>query len=176
MKIFSSKKRVAAIGVVTAATLVGGGMAYAYFTASGTGTGTATTGASTAWDVAVDSTTAGNLTPTTLSGNPVQSVGYDITNVGTGQQSLSKAVISVATVVPGTSPVAVAGPNACTAADFSIGGAPINTAFTQTLGAPANNYAPGFGYSGSVDLRLVDNGANQDKCQGATVTLQVVAS
>ena len=40
MKIFSSKKRVAAIGVVTAATLVGGGMAYAYWTATGTGTGT----------------------------------------------------------------------------------------------------------------------------------------
>ena len=32
MKIFSSKKRVAAIGVVTAATLVGGGVAYAYWT------------------------------------------------------------------------------------------------------------------------------------------------
>ena len=39
MKIFSSKKRVAAIGVVTAATLVGGGMAYAYWTTTGTGTG-----------------------------------------------------------------------------------------------------------------------------------------
>ena len=47
MKIFSSKKRVAAIGVVTAATLVGGGMAFAYWTTSGTGTGTATTGTTT---------------------------------------------------------------------------------------------------------------------------------
>ena len=44
MKIFSSKKRVAAIGVVTAATLVGGGMAYAYWTTTGTGTGTRDTG------------------------------------------------------------------------------------------------------------------------------------
>ena len=38
-KIFSSKKRVAAIGAVTAATLLGGGMAVAYWTSSGTGTG-----------------------------------------------------------------------------------------------------------------------------------------
>ena len=37
MKIFSSKKRVAAIGVVTAATLVGGGAAFAYWTTTGSG-------------------------------------------------------------------------------------------------------------------------------------------
>ena len=44
MKIFSSKKRVAVIGAVTAVTLVGGGTAFAYWTATGTGTGTATVG------------------------------------------------------------------------------------------------------------------------------------
>ena len=32
MKIFSSKKRVAVIGAVTAVTLVGGGTAFAYWT------------------------------------------------------------------------------------------------------------------------------------------------
>ena len=49
MKIFSSKKRVAAIGVVTAATLVGGGVAFAYWTTSGTGTGPRRPGRSTAY-------------------------------------------------------------------------------------------------------------------------------
>ena len=39
MKIFSSKKRVAVIGAITAVTLVGGGTAFAYWTASGGGTG-----------------------------------------------------------------------------------------------------------------------------------------
>ena len=43
-KIFSSKKRVAAIGVITAATMVGGGMAVAYWTNGGSGTGSATAG------------------------------------------------------------------------------------------------------------------------------------
>lgn len=47
MKIFSSKKRVAAIGVVTAATLVGGGVAFAYWTNGGTGTGEVATGTTT---------------------------------------------------------------------------------------------------------------------------------
>ena len=36
MKIFSSKKRVAIIGAVTAVTLVGGGTAFAYWTTTGT--------------------------------------------------------------------------------------------------------------------------------------------
>ena len=44
MKIFSSKKRVAVIGAITAVTLVGGGTAFAYWTTTGTGTGTATVG------------------------------------------------------------------------------------------------------------------------------------
>ena len=43
MKIFSSKKRVAAIGAVTAATMLGGGVAFAYWTAGGTGSGSAST-------------------------------------------------------------------------------------------------------------------------------------
>ena len=49
MKIFSSKKRVAAIGVVTAATLVGGGAAFAYWTTTGSGSGSATVGSAAAW-------------------------------------------------------------------------------------------------------------------------------
>ena len=171
MKIFSSKKRVAAIGVVTAASLVGGGMAYAYWTSTGTGSGSATTGTASAWSVVVPNTTAGTLTPTTIGGSPSQSVAYTISNAGTGQQLLAKAIISVSNVTQGALP----GP-ACSASDFSVGGAPVGTAFTQTLGAPANTYAVGTGYSGTVALRLVDNGANQDKCQGSTVTLKVDAS
>jgi hypothetical protein len=171
MKIFSSKKRVAAIGALTAATLVGGGMAVAYWTTTGSGTGTATAGTTDLdWSVLVDTTDLKNLAPTTLGGDPSQTVGYKITNIGEGQQYLTKAVISIDSVTPGS----IGGIPACSVADFAINSnlgddLPVEQAFGENLASGAER-------TGSVVLRLIDNDDNQDNCKNATVTLKVDAS
>jgi hypothetical protein len=168
MKIFANKKRAAAIGAMTAATLVGGTVAFAYFTTTGSGTGTATAGSATNWDVKVTNTDAKNLTPTSVGGSPSQTVSYTIQNDSDGQQFLASATISVASVTQGSVP----GPNACTTGDFAVGGEDPGDSFVQDIN---DNREAGQTYDGTVALRLVDNGANQDRCQGATVTLSVVA-
>lgn len=169
MKILSNKKRAAAIGAVTASTVLVGGVAFAYWTSTGSGTGTATTGTSSdTWTVAVTSTDTKNLAPTTATGTPSQTVAYSITNNGTGQQLLSKAVISIDSVTPGSG----SGP-ACTTSDFSLNGTTAGAAVTDNYAA---NLAAGASSSGSVVLRLIDNEANQDNCKSATVTLKVDAS
>ncbi len=101
MKIFSSKKRVAAIGVVTAATLVGGGMAYAYWTSTGSGPGTATTGTSTNFQVDVVSTDSPAVT--LAPGNGIQNFEVKVTNPdAAGVQKLRNVVVSVAGRDPDT--------------------------------------------------------------------------
>ena len=84
MKIFSSKKRVAIIGAVTAVTLVGGGTAFAYCTSSGTGTGTATVGSTLDWTVAQD-TSVGTMYP----GHGTSLVTFTATNESSGFQRLA---------------------------------------------------------------------------------------
>jgi hypothetical protein len=165
MKVFSSKKRVAAVGLVTAATLVGGGVAVAYWTTTGSGTGTATAGTTVDndWEVTVDVTDVKNLAPTTLAGSPSQDVGYEIKNVGVGNQYLTKADISIVGVTSGSLP----GPS-CSVSDFAI--TPTQKDFGVNM-APTDPAETGF-----VTLRLIDNDLNQDNCKGATVTLQVDAS
>ena len=81
-KIFSSKKRVAAIGVITAATMVGGGMAVAYWTSSGTDTDTATVGTSSLFAVKIIPVTTAALSP----GGPTNTYSVQVTNPGSGVQ------------------------------------------------------------------------------------------
>jgi hypothetical protein len=75
MKIFSSKKRVAAIGAVTAATLVGGGVAFAYWTNGGAGTGTAQTGTTTD-NLTITASAASDLFP----GGPAEELALVVDN------------------------------------------------------------------------------------------------
>ena len=89
-RIFSSKKRVTPVGVLTAATLVGGGMAVAYWTNGGTGTGSAATG-----------TTSDNLTitasgPTGLvPGGPAQALVLNVANPNTYSVQLTGQTVSI---------------------------------------------------------------------------------
>jgi hypothetical protein len=171
MKKLSFKKKMIAGAAAGALVLGIAGGAFAYFTSTGSGTGSATTGSATPWGVVVTGdTTSLDLTPVpTIGSGPSDTESYKITNASTGQQNLAQAVISVSAVTPGP----VAGPNACTASDFSVNGAAVGAPFTQTIGI--NEAAGGF-YTNSVSLQLVDNGANQDRCQGASVTLKVAAT
>ena len=174
MKRFINKK-VAAIGLAAGLVLGGAGAAFAYFTSTGSGTGTATTGSATNWTVSVPSTTHTDLTPvSTIGTGPSDTLSYSITNAGTGFQNLATATISVASVTAGP----VSGPNACTANDFSVGGELAGVTHVTTIGTDEAGTSPGPAgvYNGTVSLQLVDNGQNQDQCQGATVTLKVVAN
>ena len=57
------KRRFVALVAAVALVCVGGGLAYAYWTAGGTGVGSATTGTSTNFAVTSDPPTGGALTP-----------------------------------------------------------------------------------------------------------------
>jgi hypothetical protein len=176
MKRFMNKK-VATIGLAAGLALGAAGAAFAFFTSTGAGDGTATTGSATQWTVSVTGdNTSLDLVPVPAPGGtgPSDTESYTITNASAGQQNLAQAVISISSVDAGP----VTGPNACTAGDFSLGGNAVGTSFTQTIGVNEAGTSPGPAgvYNGSVSLQLVDNGLNQDQCQGATVHLHVAAS
>lgn len=153
-----TNKRLAVIVAAGALVILGGGAAYAYWTSTGIGSGSATTGTSEDFVVASSAATGGPLTP----GGPSQTVGFTVTNPGTGSQNLSLVVVTVANA-DGTAWTQVAG---CSAADY-------------TIGAPAITYgeiAPSGVATGTVTITMDDDPVNQDGCKDATVPLYLVAS
>ena len=160
--------------VVAAAAAVG---AYAYFTATGSGTGTASVGTSTDWTIEQAGSTGPDLLPdATIGTGNIQTESYQITNPGAGQQNLAQVDIYVsATGVEGSwSAQADTGKPACTADDFSVGGAAVGATYTDT--DSAGNFAPGELRSDSVTVQLIDNGLNQDNCKNLDVPLWFAAS
>ena len=175
MKFIKSKKGIAILAslVVAVAAAVG---AYAYFTTSGTGHSTVTIGTPTPWTVTFKTPTGGPMTPN----GPTESLGYTIRNTGSGAQQLNQAVISVLDsdgVTPYTFTDAGGDP-ACTAADFTIDGGAAGASATDTTtgGALPIVLAPGSAYNGTILLKMIDNGANQDSCIGQVVPIFVAAS
>jgi len=175
---FSTKKRIAAVALSGAIILGTGGIAAAYFTSSGNGTGSVTVGSSTPWSVSESGTPSGGpLFPdASIGGANIQTDGYTVKNVGSGSQNLSTVTIKVANAdgsawssqTNGSLP-------ACDASDFSVGGSAVGSTHTDT--ALAGDYTAGqTNTGGSVTVELIDNGANQDNCQGLTVPLYFVAS
>ncbi|MEV7135661.1 hypothetical protein AB0N24_22580 [Arthrobacter sp. NPDC093128] len=155
-KVAGRKKRII---ITTAAMLaVGGGAAFAYWSATGTGNGTTTAGTSSNFTI-TSSVTGGALSPN----GPTQTFTFVVTNPGTGVQKLSAVDATVATTT-GAAWTAVSG---CSAADFAVG----TPAFTIAE-IPANGTA-----TGTVTLQMIDRpGVNQDGCKGATVPLHFAAS
>jgi hypothetical protein len=146
--------------VATVATLVvGGGLAYAYWSSTGVGSGLASTGTSSTFVVASSPPTGLPLTP----GGPTQNVAFTVTNPSSGTQTLSSVVITVANT-DGTpwAPVVTG----CSALDY-------------TLGTPAITYGPILSAgvaNGSVTITMNNLLSNQDACKGVTVPLYIVAS
>ena len=170
-------KKGAMIALAAVATLVVAGGAIAYFTSTGSGTGSATVGSSTAFTVGETGTaTGGPLYPdAAVGGANIQTDPYTVTNPSKGSQNLTQVVISVANSdgsawsVQGNT-----GKPACNASDFSVGAQPVGTAWTDT--ALAGDFTASQSKTGSVKVELIDNGANQDNCQGVTVPLYFSAS
>ena len=172
MKRFRTKK-VAAVVIATAIALGGAGAALAYFTSSGTGSGTATVGTAGSWTVGESGTPSGGpLYPdAAIGGANIQTDSYTVSNPNAGSQDLTSVVIEVS---PTFSVQDANLDPACTAADFSVGGQAVGTAWTDT--SLHGDYISGASETGTVTVELIDNGANQDSCEGQTVPLVFTAS
>jgi hypothetical protein len=173
-KLFSKKRLIVLTIVAVAIGAAGGG--YAYFTSTGTGNGTGKVGQASNWTV-VGASEAGNLYPLVYPNGAQALTGGSVTNAGSGNQNLTQIVATIQTPTGGSNT-----PNACTAADFglsspgatwTISGANNGTA-TITF---SDNLAPGASHPFSdLSVSMVDNGANQDGCQNATVHIKYDAS
>lgn len=156
-KVAGRKKRI--IGTTAALVAIGGGAAFAYWTA--TGSHDTTTKAGTSKNFTITSTVAGDpLSPN----GPVQTFTFTVKNpADAGVQKLTNVVVTVA----GTNGSAWTEVSGCSALDFAVG----TPSFTATE-IPANGTV-----SGTVSLQMVDRpGVNQDGCKGATVPLHFTAS
>lgn len=155
-KVTGRKKRII---ITTAAMLaVGGGAAFAYWSATGNTTGTASAGSQVDFSVISQTATGGPLTP----GGPSETVPFTVTNPGTGIQKLSNVTVTVATST-GAAWTAVTG---CSAADFTVSAATI----------PYGNMTSGQVVSGTVTVTMNNLSSNQDGCKGVTVPLYFSAS
>ncbi len=176
MRKFTRKRYIGALAVI--AVLAMAGAAVAFFTSTGNGTGSATVGSAGPWTVGESGTpTGGPLYPDAAIGTGhIQTDGYTVTNAGSGSQNLNKVVISVANSDGSAWSSSTNNPSkpACTANDFSVGGAATGTAWTDN--SLAGDYVAGAFKSGTVTVQMIDNSKNQDNCQGVTVPLYMSAS
>ncbi|MCW2799316.1 MAG: hypothetical protein JWQ70_788 [Aeromicrobium sp.] len=152
------KNRTVLVALTAILVVIGGSLAYAYWTSSGSGVGSGTTGTSTDFTVASTAATGPLLKP----GVGQQSIAFTVTNPSTASQTLSLVTVTVANS-DGSPWILVPG---CSAADY-------------TVGTPAITYgpipAPG-NAAGTVTLVMKNLPTNQDACKGATVPLYFAAS
>jgi len=140
--------------------LVGGGAAFAYWTAGGSGTGSASTAASTTAITAVQTSTVSALAP----GAAAQTLSGNFTNTNSGPVYVTTVVASIASVTK--SGTAVAG---CDATDYTLANA------TMTVGAQVQAGSAQGSWTGAT-LQFNNKATNQDACKGATVNLAYTVS
>jgi hypothetical protein len=129
--------------------------AFAYFTTTGSGTATATVGSSSA--VTLHATVSSSLYPGASS-----PVAFTVDNPSSGSQRVGTISLSSITVD--------AGHSGCST---TISGG--NPDFTMAAVAVNHTFASGEGQSVTPTgtLTMNETGANQDACQGATLTLHL---
>lgn len=156
-RIAGRKKRI--IGTTAALIAIGGGAAFAYWTAAGNGSATGNVGTSKSFTIS--STVAGDpLSPN----GPIQTFSFTVTNpAGAGVQKVTSVAAKVATSTGGDW-TAVSG---CSKDDFVVG-EPVFAAKELAAGGTA---------TGTVTLQMIDRpGVNQDGCKNATVPLYFTAN
>lgn len=177
-----TKKRLlvalAAIGVLVVA-----GTAFAYFTSSGSGTGSANVGTDAGNNWSVTQTGAsGTMYPDPAgsgsavgNGANVETLTYDVTNNAKGSLGLASVTAQIATNTGATwSSTDTNGDPACNASDFSINGQPVGSSATDT--ALAGDVAAGQTTATSTfKVEMIDNGLNQNSCQGVTPPIYYTA-
>jgi uncharacterized protein YaiE (UPF0345 family) len=148
-------KRRALFALTTALLVVVASGAYAYFTSSGSGTGTAAVGSSSS--VTLHATVTGSLYPGTSS-----PVSFTVDNPSSGKQRVG--VITLASITPDSQHAECSTVITGGTPDFKMPAVTVN----QTFG-PGNGQAVTAGGT----LTMNDTGVSQDKCQGATLTLNL---
>lgn len=171
------RKRVVVPAVISVVALAGAGVAYGFFTAGGTGTGSAQVGTTTNFVIAQTGGPSGNLYPDASvgSGPNFVTIPYSVTNAGKGDEQLGSVTVSIATTNGSTwSSQTDSSEPACTASDFSIGAGTPGTPFVDS--SLSGTFTGGQTVDFALSLEMIDNGLNQDNCQGQSVPLYFVAS
>ncbi|HEX4444709.1 MAG TPA: hypothetical protein VHZ81_14155 [Galbitalea sp.] len=151
----NSKKRIAAVAIITLILVGGGGAAtYAYWSAGGSGTGSATTGTS-AGISAIQTTTVSNLAP----GSAAQPLSGNFTNTNSGPVYVTSVVASITSVTKAGSPV-----TGCDATDYTLTSPTMSVAAEIPAGSAQGNWS-------GATLAFNNKITNQDACKGATVNL-----
>jgi hypothetical protein len=153
MSLITRNRALVALGFTCALAVVG--VALAYFTSSGSGTGSASVGSSSA--VTLHASISSNLYPGASS--PVT---LTVDNPSPGSQRVGTVTLSSITVDAGhsTCSTTISGGNP----DFTMAAVTVNKVF-----GPGN----GQSVTPSGTLTMNETGANQDACQGATLTLHL---
>jgi hypothetical protein len=146
-----TKKR-ALFALVVTATMAVAGLAFAYFTTTGSGTATATAGHSSA--VTLHGTVSSTLYPGTSS-----PVSFTVDNPSQGAQRVGTISLEEVTVD--------AGHSACEGTWFSMPDVVVDHTFASGNGQAV---------SPEGTLTMENAEANQDPCQGATLTLHLVSN
>jgi hypothetical protein len=142
-------RKTAFVAAATAAAVVTGGVAYAYWTNTGAGAGTAATGSNES--ITVNQTSAiSDLAP----GLPAQTLSGNFTNGNGGPVFVHAVTVQVTGTDHG----------GCDASDYTIGGSAVVD--DEVASGPA------VGSWSGLTIRFNDKAdANQDACKGATVNL-----
>jgi hypothetical protein len=156
-----SKRRLAIIASTTAAVLLGGGIAVAYWTSTGSGSASASTGTTTNVTVAVTAPTG--LIP----GAPASAVTFSVTNPDTAPVTITNAVLSVN---PAFSAQLDPTKPACTPLDFALVNA---LPKAVSIGGGGSTTSSSWG---TYSIALNNSSTNQDNCKNVSVPLVVSAS
>jgi hypothetical protein len=173
-----SKRTLVLLGVVVVAIAASIG-AYAYFTSTGSGSGTATVGTA-ANDLTITATISSTLYP----GHTYNVDNIRIANPETFNQAASSVSPDLVTGDPVTGVTVTGGTNlygGCQASWFHFYGDGTNPDSTLDLtGAPVSIPASGhtdFAYASTgAKVGMDESGTNQDDCEGATITFNLVSS
>jgi hypothetical protein len=148
-----SKKRTKVVAIAVACTVLGGGAAFAYWTAGGSGTGSASTSAGVSALTAVQTSVVSNLQP----GGAPQTLSGTFLNPNDAPVFVTSVTASISSVTPATGLT-------CAASNYLIANG------TMLVGAEA--LADDTSTWGGATIAFVNNPlVNQDGCKGAVVNL-----
>jgi hypothetical protein len=155
MEFAKTKRGTLLVASLATALLVGGGVAFAYWTTTGSGTGSAAAGDSSPVTVTQTNTVTG-LYP----GGSAQNIDLNIANSNAAAQRLETVAVSV-------SSTSNAG---CTAADFTVTDATIGA---EVPSGATNAYA---GATTGATIKMNNAATSQDACKNVTINLAFNAS
>ena len=155
MEFAKTKRGTLLVASLATALLVGGGVAFAYWTTTGSGTSTATAGDSS--PVVVTQT---NVVTGLYPGGPAQDINLNIANSNSAAQRLETVAVSV-------SSTSDAG---CTAADFTV------TDATIAAEVPSGSTNAYLGSATGATIKMKNAATSQDACKNVTINLAFNAS